>query len=303
MQSNNHIVIMAGGVGSRLHPISTPEKPKQFVDLLGTGKSMIQMTMERFLPVCPPENFWVVTSAGYAAHIREQLPQIPREHILLEPAARNTAPCIAYACSKIASHHHDANIVVTPSDALITETETFTSVVSKALDFTANSGNIVTIGILPNRPETGYCYIKAGGIVRGEIVKVEQFKEKPDSETALRYLSEGNYMWNAGIFIWNVRTILAQLRTYVPQIMDVMDRIAPSFYTEKERESLDALFPACERISIDYAVLEKSPDIYMIAEDLGWSDLGSWPSLKQRLHDLGLDSRIAYWKTLYPELG
>ncbi len=294
---------MAGGVGSRLHPISTPEKPKQFVDLLGTGKSMIQMTVERFLTICPPENFWVVTSAGYAAHIREQLPQIPGDHILLEPAARNTAPCIAYACSKIASHHPDANIVVTPSDALITETETFTSVVSKALDFTANSGNIVTIGILPDRPETGYGYIKAGGIVRGEIVKVEQFKEKPDSETALRYLSEGNYMWNAGIFIWNVRTILAQLRTYVPQIMGIMDRIAPSFYTDREQESIDALFPTCEKISIDYAVLEKSPDIYMIAEDLGWSDLGSWPSLKQRLHDLDLDSRIAYWKALYPELG
>lgn len=294
---------MAGGVGSRLHPISTPEKPKQFIDLLGTGKSMIQMTVERFLPVCPPENFWVVTSAGYAAQIHEQLPQIPREHILLEPAARNTAPCIAYASSKIASHHPDANIVVTPSDALITETERFTSVISKALDFTADSGNIVTIGILPDRPETGYGYIKTGGTVRGEIVKVEQFKEKPDSETALRYLSEGNYMWNAGIFIWNVHTILSQLRSYVPQIMGIMDRIAPSFYTDREKESLDALFPTCEKISIDYAVLEKSADIYMIAEDLGWSDLGSWPSLKQRLHALGLDSRIAYWKTLYPELG
>lgn len=294
---------MAGGVGSRLHPISTPEKPKQFIDLLGTGKSMIQMTVERFLPVCPPENFWVVTSAGYAAQIHEQLPQIPREHILLEPAARNTAPCIAYASSKIASRHPDANIVVTPSDALITETERFTSVISKALDFTADSGNIVTIGILPDRPETGYGYIKAGGTVRGEIVKVEQFKEKPDSETALRYLSEGNYMWNAGIFIWNVHTILSQLRSYVPQIMGIMDRIAPSFYTDREQESLDSLFPTCEKISIDYAVLEKSADIYMIAEDLGWSDLGSWPSLKQRLHALGLDSRIAYWKTLYPELG
>lgn len=293
---------MAGGVGSRLHPISTPEKPKQFIDLLGTGKSMIQMTVERFLPVCPPENFWVVTSAGYAAQIHEQLPQIPRDHILLEPAARNTAPCIAYASSKIASRHPDANIVVTPSDALITETERFTSVISKALDFTADSGNIVTIGILPDRPETGYGYIKAGGTVRGEIVKVEQFKEKPDSETALRYLSEGNYMWNAGIFIWNVHTILSQLRSYVPQIMGIMDRIAPSFYTDREQESLDSLFPTCEKISIDYAVLEKSADIYMIAEDLGWSDLGSWPSLKQRLHALGLDSRIAYWKTLYPEL-
>ena len=298
MEKNTHVVIMAGGVGSRLWPISTPENPKQFIDVLGVGKSLIQMTVDRFLPSAPIENFWVVTSAEYADKVHEQLPDIPREHILLEPVARNTAPCIAYACRKIAAQHPDANVVVTPADALVKETSRFTSVIDKALAFTAGSSAIVTVGIVPTRPETGYGYINAPGYRHGCVVKVAQFKEKPDVETAKKYLSSGDYVWNAGIFVWNVGTINSELRTHAPQIMSVMDSLEPHFFTGGEQEALGKLFPTCEKISIDYAVMEKSENIYVIAEDLGWSDLGSWHSLREQLSLMGRTSQIEHWEKI-----
>lgn len=295
---NTHIVIMAGGVGSRLWPISTPERPKQFIDVLGVGKSLIQMTVERFLPSASIENFWVVTSAEYSDIVREQLPDIPSEHILLEPEARNTAPCIAYACRKIAAHYPDANVVVTPADALVTETCKFTAVMEKALAFTAGSSSIVTVGIVPTRPETGYGYINAPGLVHGQLIKVRQFKEKPDLPTAEKYLASGDFVWNAGIFVWNVRTINDELRAHAPQIMSVMDRLEPHFYTSGERDALSELFPTCDKISIDYAVMEKSPNIYVIAEDLGWSDLGSWHSLRAQLLEMGRTQQIERWEAV-----
>lgn len=289
---------MAGGVGSRLWPISTPENPKQFIDVLGVGKSLIQMTVDRFLPSAPIENFWVVTSAEYAGKVQEQLPDIPREQILLEPVARNTAPCIAYACRKIAAHHPEANVVVTPADALVKETARFTSVIGKALAFTADSPAIVTVGIVPTRPETGYGYINAPGYRHGCVVKVAQFKEKPDVETAKKYLSSGDYVWNAGIFVWNVGTINSELRTHAPQIMSVMDSLEPHFFTSGEQDALGKLFPTCEKISIDYAVMEKSENIYVVAEDLGWSDLGSWNSLREQLSLMGRTSQIEHWEEI-----
>lgn len=278
-----HVVIMAGGTGSRLWPVSTPEMPKQFIDILGTGRTLIQMTVDRFLPVCGMGNFWVVTSARYVEHVRSQLPGIPQDHILAEPEPRNTAPCIAYACRKIVMRHPGANVVVTPADALVTETGKFAAVIREALDFTASSSSIVTIGIVPDRPETGYGYICASERRQGEVCKVDSFKEKPDRQTAGYYLEAGNYFWNAGIFVWNINTIDAQLRKYAPGIMEVMDRLAPSFYTASEDEQLALHFRECEKISIDYAVMEKSGDIYVIPEDLGWSDLGSWSSVKSHL--------------------
>ena len=300
---NTHIVIMAGGIGSRLWPISTPECPKQFIDVLGMGKSLIQMTVERFLPSADIGNFWVVTSAEYASIVKEQLPDIPSEHILLEPEARNTAPCIAYACRKIAAHHPDANVVVTPSDALVTKTDTFTSVIGKALALTAGSSAIVTIGIVPTRPETGYGYISAPGFVHGQLIKVRQVKEKPDLATAEKYLASGDFVWNAGIFVWNVRTINDELRAHAPQIMSVMDRLEPYFYTSGEQTALAEFFPTCDKISIDYAVMEKSPNIYVIAEELGWSDLGSWHSLRAQLADMGLTQQIARWEAVIASAG
>ncbi len=278
-----HVVIMAGGVGSRLWPISTPDNPKQFIDVLGVGRTLIQLTMDRFLPVCRPENFWVVTSERYVAKVHEQLPEIPLDQILAEPVGRNTAPCIAYACRKIARSHPDADVVVTPADALVLKTEKFAEVISKAVAAVSGTGRIVTVGIKPTRPETGYGYICAGEMAEDRVVKVDAFKEKPDLPTAQSYLAAGNYFWNAGIFVWNVDTINAQLRRHAPQIAGIMDRIAPAFYTEGEKAALAEWFPQCDKISIDYAVMEKSEDIHVIASDLGWSDLGTWGSVREHL--------------------
>lgn len=274
---------MAGGVGSRLWPVSTPRRPKQFIDLLGIGKTMIQLTVDRFLPVCEPSNFWVVTSEDYVGIVKEQLPSIPDGHILAEPEPRNTAPCIAYACWKISSVCPDANIVVTPADALILNEQRFSNIIRKALNFTAVGNRIVTVGIEPTRPETGYGYIFAEKKLPEEVVKVKEFKEKPDLATAKEYLAAGTYFWNAGIFVWNARTIVSQMRSYAPGIAGVMDGISASFGTPDEGETVRRLFPTCEKISIDYAVMEKSDDIYVIEGNLGWSDLGSFSSVREHI--------------------
>ncbi|MCM1502942.1 MAG: mannose-1-phosphate guanylyltransferase [Bacteroidales bacterium] len=282
---NTHVVIMAGGVGSRLWPISRPEMPKQFIDVLGVGKSMIQLTVERFSGVCSKEHFWVVTSEHYVDTVMEQLPEIPRDQILAEPEPRNTAPCIAYACRKIGKRYPEANIVVTPSDALVLDTGKFVDNIAKALEFTGTGSGIVTVGITPTRPETGYGYIHSSGAVENSVCKVTEFCEKPCLETAKAYLAEGGFFWNAGIFIWNAGTINAQLRRFAPQISSVMDRLEPSFYTDREQDELKRLFHQCEKISIDYAVMEKSSDIYVIPCNPGWSDLGSWGSVKTHIAD------------------
>lgn len=274
---------MAGGVGSRLWPLSTPDVPKQFIDVLGVGRSLIQLTAERFAPLCAPERFWVVTGEKYVHLVHEQLPFIPEDQILAEPEGRNTAPCIAYASWKIQKKDPEANIVVTPADALVLKTAEFADTIRKALEFTAKRDAIVTVGIAPTRPETGYGYIHAAEAVHGQVLKVSEFREKPDLDTAIGYLEDGKYFWNAGIFVWNVSTILSELRAYAPQIAGIMDQLSPSFFTEQETPDLQRLFPTCEKISIDYAVMEKSPRIYVIAEDLAWSDLGSWGSVKTHL--------------------
>lgn len=278
---NTHIVIMAGGIGSRLWPLSTPSMPKQFIDVLGVGKSLLRLTYERFLPVCKPSNVWVVTSEVYTDIVKEQLPEIPVENILSEPEPRNTAPCIAYACSKIEKKDSNANIVVAPSDAIILREERFAKVISNALEHTADKESIVTIGIAPDHPETGYGYIKASKVAPDEVVKVLEFKEKPDEKTAAYYLEQGNYFWNAGIFVWHVHTIMTQLRRHVPDIVALIDKIAEHFDTPQEEKALKEYFPQCEKISIDYAVMEKSKAVYVIASDLNWSDLGSWSSVKK----------------------
>ena len=273
---------MAGGIGSRFWPMSTPECPKQFIDVMGCGRSLIQLTADRFDGVCPRENMWVVTSEKYIDIVREQLPEIPESNILAEPCARNTAPCIAFACWKIKKKHPRANIVVTPSDALVINTGEFRRVMEKALRFTDDSSAIVTIGIRPTRPETGYGYIAAANQLQTdkEIYTVDAFKEKPDKETAEKYLAEGNFFWNAGIFVWNVRTITSVMRVYAPGIAQIFDRIFPDFYTEKENETIKKLFPTCEAISIDYAVMEKAQEIYVLPASFGWSDLGTWGALR-----------------------
>ena len=275
---HTNIVIMAGGIGSRLWPVSTPEMPKQFIDLLGVGKSLLQLTVERFRSVADIAGMWVVTSENYVDIVRKQLPEMPADHILAEPVPRNTAPCIAYACWRIMREDPEANIVVTPSDAIVLKTELFSEIISKALEFTASTSSIVTVGIHPDRPETGYGYICSSSKEECNVVKVNEFREKPDRETAERYLAAGNYFWNAGIFVWSVSTIVDQMRRHAPQIAGMMDKIARTFGTEEEKAALAEFFPQCDKISIDYAVMEKSDSIYVISADLGWSDLGSWTS-------------------------
>ena len=278
--NNTHIVIMAGGIGSRFWPMSTPEYPKQFVDVMGSGKTMIQMTVERFAPLCPLENMWVVTSEDYVDIVKTQIPEIPHHNILSEPCARNTAPCIAYACWKIMAKHPQANIVVTPSDALVINTDEVRRIIGNAIRFASEGERIVTLGITPTRPETGYGYIAAARqLMESEICEVESFREKPDVDTARQYLDAGNYFWNAGIFVWNVDTIVGSLRRFTPELASKMDRMAESFYTENEKDTVADIFPTCEKISIDYAVMEKADYIYTYPSDFGWSDVGTWGSL------------------------
>ena len=279
---NNHIVIMAGGIGSRFWPLSTPEYPKQFIDILGCGRTLIQLTVDRFKGICPIQNFWVVTNAAYVEIVRQQLPDIPENHILAEPAARNTAPCIAWACWRIKAEDPKANVVVTPADAVVMNPEEFRRVIKNALDFTAESDAIVTIGIKPSRPETGYGYVESSDAVKGEVKKVAAFKEKPQLEVAERYVKSGNYLWNAGIFVWNVNTITAAIQTYKPNIAADMERM-------KTSADVQTIFPQCEKISIDFAVMEPAAadgKVYTHPADFGWSDLGNWASLYDKLqHD------------------
>lgn len=282
-ENNNHLVIMAGGVGSRFWPMSTVERPKQFIDVLGVGKSLLQLTVERFADVCPMENVWVVTNKSYAAIVREQLPEIPSGNILCEPCRRNTAPCIAYVSWKIKARNPKANVVVSPSDHIVTNTAEFARIVKSCLAFTADSDAIVTIGIKPSRPETGYGYIQAdlsaNSLRNKGIFRVDSFREKPDLETAKQYLQKKNYFWNAGIFFWNLNTITNAFRIYQPSMAKVFEQLSPIYGTPEEQSAIDAAFPECENISVDYAIMEKAEEIFVCPADFGWSDLGTWGSL------------------------
>ena len=283
---------MAGGVGSRLFPVSTPEHPKQFLDLLSCGKSLIRLTYERFLAVDPEASFWVVTSANYIPYVQEMLPEIPSEQVLAEPVARNTAPCISYACRKIALRDPAARIVVTPSDAYVPDHTAFAATVRLALSFVEQQDRIVCLGIHPTFPSSDYGYIKetAGDVASdgkrfeegGEVIrKVDSFKEKPSVDVARGYLDQGGYWWNAGIFVWSAETIEKQLRRYVPGIEEQMDILQPALYSPEEQRVLWTVFPQCEKISIDYALMEKSPDIYLAPCRWPWSDLGSFEALEK----------------------
>ena len=283
MKQTNHVVIMAGGIGSRFWPMSTPECPKQFLDVLGCGKTLLQLTVDRFKGICPSENIWVVTSGKYAEIVRQQLPQIPESNILKEPCMRNTAPCIAYVSWKIKKRQPNANIVVTPSDHIVMDVQEFQRVINSSLDFTADSDAILTLGMKPTRPETGYGYIEAdlstASSTNHEIYRVDAFKEKPDLITAEKYVSQPNFFWNAGIFIWNVNAIVNSIRVYQPEIAKIFETLFPYFYTAMEQEMVDKYFPECTNISVDYAILEKADEIFVFPADFGWSDLGTWGSL------------------------
>ena len=287
--NKNHLIIMAGGVGSRFWPMSTPEKPKQFIDVLGIGKSLIQLTVERFDTVIPIENVWIVTSEKYKSIVREQLPGVPETQILLEPCMRNTAPCIEYVSRKIYAKNPEANLVFSPADHIVLDVDTFREVIKNSLEFTEKREAILTLGMMPTRPETGYGYIKSYGCQQStdnrqqSIFKVEAFKEKPNLETAKSYLADGGYYWNAGIFIWNAKMVVNTIATLVPDLATVFDKIEPYFYTEQEQNYINQFFPTCPNISIDYAVMEKAKDVFVYPANFGWSDLGTWGSLYTHL--------------------
>lgn len=274
---------MAGGVGSRFWPMSTTEKPKQFIDVLGVGRSLLQLTFDRFKGICSPENVWVVTNRSYKDLVLEQLPEIPVTNILCEPCRRNTAPCIAYVSWRIKSKDRNANIVVTPSDHIVTNCEEFKRVISQCLKFTSETDAIITLGMKPTRPETGYGYIQAElsscSPRNKEIFRVDSFREKPDLETAKKYIQNKSYFWNAGIFIWSVNTIVNAFRIYQPAISKIFESLQPVYGTPKEQEEIDLRFPECENISVDYAIMEKAEEIFVCPADFGWSDLGTWGSL------------------------
>jgi mannose-1-phosphate guanylyltransferase len=240
---------------------------------------MIQQTVDRFGDLIDMAHVWVVTSRNYAALVAEQLQGINPQHILLEPCMRNTAPCVAYVSWKIAAEDPEADIFVAASDHLVTDTAEFRRVVAEGLGFVHGEQRILTLGMQPTRPETGYGYIQQGEAVEGPIHKLQAFREKPDLQTAQQYLAAGGYTWNSGMFLWSVRTIVGELRQHAPEIAAVMDRIAPTFFSADEQTAVDEWFPTCPKISIDYAVMEKTAVAYVLPAEFGWSDLGTWGSL------------------------
>ena len=274
---------MAGGVGSRFWPMSTSDVPKQFIDILGVGRTMLQLTLDRFKGICPPENVWVVTNKSYFETIKEQLPEVPVGNILLEPCRRNTAPCIAYVSWRIKMKDPTANVVVTPSDHFVTNVDEFRRIINSCLQFTSETDAILTLGMKPDHPETGFGYIQAdlrtSSLRNKEIFRVDNFREKPNYETAEKYIKQKNFFWNAGIFIWKVSTIVNAFRVYEPTINAVFENIQDILGTPQEQEVIDQRYPECQNISVDYAIMEKADEIFVCPADFGWSDLGTWSSL------------------------
>jgi len=276
---NNFCVIMGGGIGSRFWPFSRTHLPKQFLDFFGTGKSLLQMTYDRFATVLPKENILIVTNESYAGLIKEQIPGILDSQILLEPQRRNTAPCIAWASYHIRKRNPNANIVVTPSDHLILKESEFAATIREGLDYVKNNNSLLTLGITPNRPETGYGYIQVGEDVSENIKRVKTFTEKPNLELAKVFLETGEFFWNSGIFLWNVNSIIEQFERQLPDIAAIFEKGNESYNTSGEQAFIDENFPACPNISIDYGIMEKAPLVSVLCAEFGWSDLGTWGSL------------------------
>lgn len=286
---NRYCVIMAGGIGSRFWPISRSAHPKQFLDILNTGKTLLRQTYDRFNIICPPENIFVVTSDAYSELVKQQIPELTPSQILGEPQRRNTAPCIAYACYKIQSINPDANIVVAPSDHLITDEPSFIKSIGYALEFTKKNNALATLGIKPDRPETGYGYIQFKEDGSDEMLHMRQvktFTEKPNEEMAKFFLKSGDFLWNSGIFIWNVKSILKAFEEHLPEAANLFKDGAALWNTPEEKEFIKKVYSQCNNISIDYGVMEKAKNVFVLSSDFGWSDLGTWTSLYEHLkHD------------------
>ncbi len=280
---NNYCVIMAGGIGSRFWPLSKSSMPKQFLDILGIGRTLIQMTFDRLKNFCPVGNFVIVTNVDYKELVLKQLPEIKEDQVLLEPLRRNTAPCIAYACNKIRIANPGANVIVAPADHLILQEGEFIEQVRKGLEFVSAEDALLTLGITPHRPETGYGYIQIDGKVSfnglRELYKVKTFTEKPNLEMAKIFLESGEFFWNSGIFIWSLKSILKAFDLYLPDVAELFVRGEKLYGTDDEVYFINKTYSECQNISIDYGIMEKADNVYVLCADFGWSDLGTWGAL------------------------
>ncbi len=275
---------MAGGVGSRFWPSSTEENPKQFLDILGIGKSLIRLTFERCVQIVPASHILIVTNKRYRTLVKEHLPEVPIENILCEPSMNNTAPCVAYTALRIESMDPNAVFAILPSDHVIMKENAYLERLNQAFNYAKDNNAIVTLGIQPTRPDTGYGYIEVPSANKGDkIYKVSSFREKPDENTAQKYLDSGNFYWNAGMFVWSVKTILDAYQKHSSLILSVLEEDKTKYGTTEEQDYIDAVYPKTEKISVDYAILERADNVYTIPSDIGWSDLGTWGSLHSYL--------------------
>ncbi len=281
-KKHNYCVIMAGGIGSRLWPMSKTANPKQFHDVLGVGRTLIQQTFDRFKDICPKENIFIVTNNSYKAQVQQQIPEINESQILCEPDRRNTAPCVAYACFKIEGLDPEANIVVASSDHLILNDEQFKSTILLSLQQAKEKDCLITLGIKPSRPDTGYGYIQfveEKGTIDPSIKKVKTFTEKPNLELAKEFIESGDFYWNSGIFIWSLRSIIKAFEKYMPHTNGLFSEGRGIYNTIGENEFINSTYAQCKNISIDYGIMEKAHNVYVVLSDFGWSDLGTWGSL------------------------
>ena len=294
MTNNNYVAIMAGGIGSRFWPMSRTDFPKQFLDILNTGRTLIQGTFDRFALFIPIENIYIVTTEKYKQIVIDQLPDLPVENILCEPSRKNTAPCIAYISYKLQQINPAANLICAPADHIILETENFKIKCEEALYFTANNQALVTLGIKPTHPNTGYGYIQyEPQSISDNVFKVKTFTEKPDKELAKTFISSGDFLWNAGIFVWQIKNILQAFETFLPELHDVFDAEEDNFNTPAEKEAIERIYPQCVNISIDYGVMEKANNVYIIPSSFGWSDLGTWASAYDNLEKDYFENAVA----------
>lgn len=279
MSKKNYLVVMAGGIGSRFWPFSRATFPKQFHDVLGTGKSLLQMTISRFGDLIPTENVLVVTNKGYYEQVKSQLPYLDDHQILLEPSGKNTGPCIAYAAYKIGEKNPEASIIVSPSDHFIADIDNFRNEIEEGLSIIEKEDVLLTLGIKPNRPDTGYGYIQYLEQKLGKANKVKTFTEKPNLELARNFLESGDFVWNSGIFLWRVSTIKKAFEEFEPEIHEIFSEGKGQYHTDQEEKFISQAYSSCKSISIDYAVMEKAQNVYTLLSDFGWSDLGTWKSL------------------------
>jgi mannose-1-phosphate guanylyltransferase len=297
MDKKNYCVIMAGGIGSRFWPLSKIKRPKQFLDILGTGRTLLQQTFDRFHQLMPPDHVFIVSNLEYKELIQEQLPEVPEENILLEPLRRNTAPCIDYANFRIMRKDPDAKIVVAPSDHLIVKEEEFLRCVREGLQFVEDNDALLTMGIVPSRPETGYGYIQSvqkeiAGYESSGFRKVKTFTEKPNLEMARVFLESGDFYWNAGIFFWSLKNILQSFETFLPEIHNLFKEGVKLYGTKNEAEFIQNTYGNCRNISIDYGIMEKAENVYVLISDFGWSDLGTWGSLYDQMSKDGDNNSV-----------